>query len=238
MSEDFREPFGGRYYGIVNVESDDPAPRILFDSENEARRELTRRQALDDLDDDWLSEECTVQACDVAAAIWNSFDPDPRADNPLNPDEILAVHEGPLDSSQNIVDAEGFIDALGDAVEYDRLPGIIGLDDEGERGGCRLLALVLNDDEPPTKIPIVVGAAYRNESTGAPPADPDGLSARFAQLAFAVTGFRGPGSRAASEHGRLAAFLREHFPDDAGQPGPDGNGESAIDVAIRLLTPR
>lgn len=88
---ELREPFGGRFFGIFDVEGEGD-PVALFRSKEEAGRELARRKSLPHDDDDWLSEYHHMLLCDVAGTVWNSFDPDPRADNPLSPDEILAVH--------------------------------------------------------------------------------------------------------------------------------------------------
>jgi len=93
MGERYREPFGGRWYGIVNVEGEGD-PSALFWRREEAEAELTRRRALPDDDDAHLTEYHQILPCDIAGAIWNSFDPDPRAGNPLDADEIAAVHRG------------------------------------------------------------------------------------------------------------------------------------------------
>ena len=93
MSEKYREPFAGRFWGLFNVESEGE-PLVLFGGAEVATAELARRQALPDDHDDWLSRDWCMLPCDVAGTVWNCFDPDPRADNPLTPREILAVHDG------------------------------------------------------------------------------------------------------------------------------------------------
>ncbi len=89
-----REPFGGRYHGIFNVEGDDPAPLVIFPRKSHADAELTRRQALPDDADDYADEHHQVFPLDVIGVWWNCYDPDPRADNPLTPDEVRAAYEG------------------------------------------------------------------------------------------------------------------------------------------------
>ena len=88
----YREPMSGRFYGIFNVESEGD-PIALFPSEGDAQREIERRRALPDDHDDYLSAYYSALQVDLVGAVWNSFDPDPRADNPLTPAEILEVHE-------------------------------------------------------------------------------------------------------------------------------------------------
>ncbi len=70
-----------RGYGVFCVESDEGPLFVMFGptGEDDARRELTRRQKLDpEVDDDWLSEDHTVARCETAMLVWNSVDPDPR----------------------------------------------------------------------------------------------------------------------------------------------------------------
>lgn len=90
MEQAMREPFGGRWYGIFNVEGEGD-PGALFQSRADAERDVERRRALPD---ERLTEYHQVLPCDLAGAVWNSFDPDPRAGNPLDASEILAVHDG------------------------------------------------------------------------------------------------------------------------------------------------
>jgi hypothetical protein len=115
MADDFREPFGRRYHAILCVESDDPNPVMMFRSEEAARAELDRRKALDPDHDDHLSDDYTVLPVDVAGALWNSFDPDPRVDDPLDAEEIAALHDGSPDPSESavpsIADTHRIVDA-------------------------------------------------------------------------------------------------------------------------------
>lgn len=93
MARNDRVPFGGRWFAIVNVESHVVAGP-LYSDEKEALDDLTRRQALPEDDDNRATPECVVLSCDIAGALWNRYDPDPRADRPLTPEEIGAVHDG------------------------------------------------------------------------------------------------------------------------------------------------
>lgn len=93
MSQD-REPFKGRYFGIVNVESDDGDPLVLFRRVEDARKELRRRKNLPPYEDDHATDHHQVFPMDIAGAWWNSYDPDPRADSPLDVEEIVAIHQG------------------------------------------------------------------------------------------------------------------------------------------------
>ena len=54
------DPFAGRYFGAVNVESDHVAPLFMFGEEKDAQRELQRRQGLPEDDDDHLSEDWSI----------------------------------------------------------------------------------------------------------------------------------------------------------------------------------
>jgi hypothetical protein len=72
------DPFAGRYYGAVNVEGESVAPSFMFGEEEEAWRELKRRQALPNEDDDWLSEDWSILTFDVEGLCWNSYDRNPR----------------------------------------------------------------------------------------------------------------------------------------------------------------
>lgn len=91
---DQNEPFGGRYWGIFNVEGDIPEPLMLFWRKDAADRELARRRALDPEDDDRLTEWHQVFRCDIWGAWWNSYEPDPRADSPMSVESIHALHTG------------------------------------------------------------------------------------------------------------------------------------------------
>jgi hypothetical protein len=86
-----REPFGGKFFVIVNVEGDGD-PTIIFRSKVGATKELQRRQSLGVDDDDRATEYHQIFPCDVAGCWWNSYDPDPRQDNPLSPIEIADEH--------------------------------------------------------------------------------------------------------------------------------------------------
>lgn len=164
----FREPFGGRWFGIFNVEGEG-APSALYPSEADADREIDRRRALPEDDDDHLSEYYQALPVHLAAIVWNSYDPDPRAESPLDAAEIAAVHADPI-AGTSILDqpvsvararvesAEQFIDALGNAVEGDMLPGVLGLADDGIVNGVRVLALVLDDDSQ-TRVRVLVSTA-------------------------------------------------------------------------------
>lgn len=92
MATSSREPFGGKYYGIWNVEGDGE-PKALFPSRAGAEAELARRRALPE--DDWrLGEYDQVFPCDIMGAWWNSYDPDPREELALTNEEILSVQDG------------------------------------------------------------------------------------------------------------------------------------------------
>lgn len=88
---DMREPFGGRFYGIWNVEGEGE-PIALFPRKLDALAELERRRALPVDDDDHMTEFHQVFPCDMIGAWWNSYDADPRADDPLDAAEIASVH--------------------------------------------------------------------------------------------------------------------------------------------------
>lgn len=90
-----REPFGGKYYGIWNVEGDGE-PKALFPSRREADAELARRRALPEEDDARLDDYDQVFSCDIMGAWWNSYDPDPREGLALTNAEILSVQDGDL----------------------------------------------------------------------------------------------------------------------------------------------
>lgn len=82
------------------------------------------------------------------------------------------------DAPPRIESPDDFVRALGDAVEAEKLPGVLGLDDYGVAGGVRLLALVLNDDQQ-TRVRVSVsttvdgaaepGAGFLAEAESAPP---------------------------------------------------------------------
>jgi hypothetical protein len=74
----FEEWIVGRFWGAVNVESDDSTPRFLFFTEDEAWAEIKRRKALPEDDDDQLSEHYQALPFDLEGVFWNSFDPNPR----------------------------------------------------------------------------------------------------------------------------------------------------------------
>jgi len=86
------EPFSSRYWGIINVEGCDPEPIALFQGQAAAARELERRKALPEDDDDHLTEYHQVFPADVLGAWWNSYDDDPPG--PLSPPKIIAAFNG------------------------------------------------------------------------------------------------------------------------------------------------
>lgn len=90
-----REPFGGKYYGIWNVEGDGE-PIVLFGNREDADADLARRHALPDDHDDRATPEHQVFTCDIAGAWWNSYDPDPLGERPMTLDEIVAAQDGDL----------------------------------------------------------------------------------------------------------------------------------------------
>ena len=90
-----REPFGGKVYGIWNVEGDSE-PLMLMSDRAALERELERRRALPEDDRDRLTEYHHVFPADIAGAWWNSHDPDPREESPLTLDEIVSVQGGDL----------------------------------------------------------------------------------------------------------------------------------------------
>jgi hypothetical protein len=55
---------------------------------------IERRRARPEDDDGHLTEYHRALAVHLAGVVWNSFDPDPRANNPLDADEIAAWHRG------------------------------------------------------------------------------------------------------------------------------------------------
>lgn len=81
----------GCWYGILNVEGDG-TPYILLPSRGDAERELERRRALPEDDDERLTEYHQVFPAHLAGAVWNSYEGDPRSRRPLDAEEILAVH--------------------------------------------------------------------------------------------------------------------------------------------------
>lgn len=87
-----REPFAGRYFGIIGVEGESPEPLALFMNNEDATVELARRRALPEDDDGRLTEFYHVLPCHIAGVLWNSYDTDPRADDPLTAAEIAAEH--------------------------------------------------------------------------------------------------------------------------------------------------
>lgn len=91
MSDKLREPCGGRYFVILDVEGEGD-PLAMFLRRADADAYLAQRQALPDDHDDRFTEYHQVFPCDVLGAWWNSYDPDPRADNPLLHEEIMRVH--------------------------------------------------------------------------------------------------------------------------------------------------
>lgn len=94
------EPFDGQMFGIWNVEGEDPRPYMLYWSEEDARRDLDRRRALQEDDDDYLTEYHQVFPCSVAGAWWNCIDPNPRQNNPLTPIEIAEIHDPSRDCNE------------------------------------------------------------------------------------------------------------------------------------------
>jgi len=93
--EPSREPFGGKYFGIWNVEGDGE-PLALFPSRNDAEAELRRRRSLSPHNDLYATGRHHVFPCDIAGAWWNSHDPDPREDDPITLDEIVRAQDGDL----------------------------------------------------------------------------------------------------------------------------------------------
>jgi len=89
--KNMREPCGGRYFAILNVEGEGD-PIAMFMSQADADAYLTYRRALPEDHDDRLTEYHQVFPCDVVGAWWNSYDSDPRADSPLHPEEVMRVH--------------------------------------------------------------------------------------------------------------------------------------------------
>jgi hypothetical protein len=88
-----REPFGGRYFGIWNVEGEGE-PVVILPGREDADRELARRRALPEDDDDHLTEYHQVFPCNFVGVWWNSYEPDPREHNPLTVPEIIAAYNG------------------------------------------------------------------------------------------------------------------------------------------------
>lgn len=77
------EPWEGKGWGIFHLDGDGDPVAIFtgrFGNEN-ADRELARRQALDENDEDHLPHhDMGVLSCDVALLFWNSYDADPRVE--------------------------------------------------------------------------------------------------------------------------------------------------------------
>lgn len=85
-----REPFSGRYFGILDVEGEDGGFLALYPNREAADAEVMRRRALDPEDDDHLTEYHQVFPADLAGTWWNSIDPE-DAENP--PDIMKIVHD-------------------------------------------------------------------------------------------------------------------------------------------------
>jgi hypothetical protein len=75
----------------VDVESDGD-PVFIFRSKVVATKELQRRQALGDDEEDRMTEYHQVFPCDIAGLWWNSYEAGPRQDDPLSPVEIADEH--------------------------------------------------------------------------------------------------------------------------------------------------
>ncbi len=90
-----RDPFGGKYHGIWDVEGDSE-PVLISPDSAWLTKELARRQGLPVEDDDHLSGYNHVFSCDIVGAWWNSHDVDPREEEPLTLAEIISVQEGDL----------------------------------------------------------------------------------------------------------------------------------------------
>lgn len=88
------EPFALRMFGIFNVEGHDPDPILILGSRASAEKELERRRALTDEDDDHLDQYHQVFRCDVIGVWWNSYDTDPREQTPLSASEVIAEFGG------------------------------------------------------------------------------------------------------------------------------------------------
>lgn len=95
----------------------------------------------------------------LANAFWTNDGPGVHLDHAR---VVLArVDTIETEPPKRITSIAGFIDALGDAVEYGKLPGVLGLDDEGanypegEDGPVHLFSLLLNDDEE-TRIHLAI----------------------------------------------------------------------------------
>jgi hypothetical protein len=93
MEANAREPFGGKWYGIWNVEGDGE-PLALFPTREDAELVLAERRLLPVDDDDRMTKYHQVFPCDLVGCWWNSYDPDPREHDPLTLEEIAAAHGG------------------------------------------------------------------------------------------------------------------------------------------------
>ncbi len=87
------EPFAGRWFGIFNVEGDDPSPLALHPTQALADDDVARRRALPEEHDDHMTERHQVFPCDMAGVWWNSYDPMPSG-GPLTVAMVAAIHEG------------------------------------------------------------------------------------------------------------------------------------------------
>jgi hypothetical protein len=86
------EPFDGTYYGIWNVEGEG-APVAMFPGRADAARELDRRRALPEDDDDHLDEYHQVFPCNLVGAWWNSYDK-PKDGGRMVPEMTVAAYRG------------------------------------------------------------------------------------------------------------------------------------------------
>ncbi len=93
MKRSAREPIAGRFYGIFDVEGEGDAVAI-FPSKVAAETYILACRTLPEDSDNHLTEYHQVFPVDIAGAWWNSYEADPRADNPLTPEEILEVCGG------------------------------------------------------------------------------------------------------------------------------------------------
>lgn len=89
-----REPFSGRMFGIFNVEGDSPEPVAMFQSRASAEAYLKANRALPVDDEEGLGDYHQIFSCDAVGVWWNSYEPDPRADSPLMPEEVMAAYAG------------------------------------------------------------------------------------------------------------------------------------------------
>lgn len=91
-TKDQREPFSGRYFGIFNVEGNDPEPVAMFRSRDDAEVHLVASRSLPTESQYHLSEYHQIFPADVVGVWWNWYEPETR--EPLAPSDVMAAYRG------------------------------------------------------------------------------------------------------------------------------------------------